>query len=219
MEEVKIMRKLRVAEKLQCQPFVSVVLVAVNIVIFIACSFTGDLLYRAGRLSAYEVITGGEYGRILWAMFLHSDISHIFNNMVILFFLGTMLEKEMGHIRYGLVYFLSGVGGNILSLVEKIVTDDRTGSIGASGAVFGLDGALLAMVLFSGRRMENVTPARVMLMIALSLYSGFSGQNIDNAAHIGGLLTGFVGTLVICLLQRVRTRRNRDDFGNGEVQI
>ena len=212
------MRKLRVAEKLQNQPFVSVTLVAVNIVVFIVCSGTGDLLYRAGRLSVYDVITRGEYGRILWAMFLHSDISHIFNNMVILFFLGTMLEKEMGHARYGVLYFLSGVGGNILSLAVKAVTHARTGSIGASGAVFGLDGALLAMVLFSGRKMENVTPARVLLMIALSLYSGFSGRNIDNAAHIGGLLTGFAGTLIMCLLRRSGMRRNKDNFGNGEVQ-
>ncbi len=82
-----------------------------------------------------------------------------------------------------------------------------TASLGASGAVFGLDGVLLAMVLFSGREMENVTPARVLLMIAYSLYSGFTGQNIDNVAHVGGLLTGFLAASAICLFRRLRGRR------------
>ena len=95
-----------------------------------------------------------------------------------------------------------------MSLWAKVVNNDISGSLGASGAIFGLDGVLLAMVLFSGRRMENVTPARVMLMVLYSLYSGFTGQNIDNAAHVGGLVTGFLAASVMIFLQRGRHRRN-----------
>ena len=84
----------------------------------------------------------------------------------------------------------------------RVANNDPSGSIGASGAVFGMDGVLLAMVLFAGRRMPSVTPIRVMAMIVLSLYSGFSGHNIDNAAHVGGLLTGFLGGCLVCILQR-----------------
>ena len=148
------------------------------------------------------MLNNGEWGRIVWAMFLHGSISHLMNNMLLLFFMGAMIEKEIGHIFYTLLYFLSGIGGNLLSLYMRVANNDPSGSIGASGAVFGMDGVLLAMVLFAGRRMPSVTPIRVMAMIVLSLYSGFSGHNIDNAAHVGGLLTGFLGGCLVCILQR-----------------
>ena len=155
-------------KRLKAVPVVSGALVGINVLVFLICHFS-DALYRAGILSAYAVLEKGQYGRILWAMFLHSDIGHLFNNMVILFFLGAMIEKEVGHVKYGVLYFLSGIGGNLLSLLMKEVTGDMSGSIGASGAVFGLDGVLLAMVLFSGRKMDDVTPGRVVFMVILSL--------------------------------------------------
>ena len=93
-----------------------------------------------------------------------------------------------------------------MSLLSRAIRGELTASLGASGAVFGLDGVLLAMVLFSGRRMENVTPFRVMAMIAYSLYSGFMGRNIDNVAHVGGLLTGFLAASVMCAFERWRQR-------------
>lgn len=186
-------------------PIVSIALVSVNVLVFLACNLTGSLLYDLGMLDMRSVLMEGEYLRVVWAMFLHGDMGHIFNNMLILFFLGAMIEKEVGHIWYTLLYFLSGIGGNLLSLFYKVWSYDLTGSIGASGAVLGLDGVLLAMVLFSGRRMENVTPTRVCLMIFYSLYSGFTGRNVDNPAHIGGLITGFLAGTVMCLIQRGRT--------------
>lgn len=193
-------------KKWKDQPIVSTVLVAVNVMVYILCSLTGELLYDRGQLDAFDVLLNKEYDRIFWSMFLHSGVSHLFNNMVILFFLGSMIEKEVGHFRYALLYLISGIGGNLLSLLAKVINGDVAASLGASGAIFGLDGVLLAMVLFSGREMENVTPTRVLLMILYSLYSGFTGRNIDNAAHIGGLLTGFLVTSIICFWQRSRRR-------------
>ena len=87
-------------------PIVSGLLVAINVIVYLICTFTGNLLYNVGRLDVTSVIVHGEYGRLIWSMFLHSDISHIFNNMVILFFLGAMIEKEVRHIRYAILYFL-----------------------------------------------------------------------------------------------------------------
>ena len=186
-------------------PIVSAVLVAINVIVFLICTFTGNVLYNMGRLDAADVLVKREYARVIWYMFLHSNITHIFNNMLILFFLGAMIEKEVGHVLYLILYMLSGIGGGILSLIYKTLTFDFSGTIGASGAVFGLDGALLALILFSGRRMANVTPTRVILMIAYSLYSGFTGGNVDNAAHIGGLITGFLIGIVICMINRRKT--------------
>lgn len=101
--------------------------------------------------------------------------------------------------------------GNLLSLFFKLISDDWSVSIGASGAVFGLDGVLLALVLFAGRKLPTVTPARVVLMIVLSLYNGFTGVNIDNAAHIGGLITGFLSAIVLCMIQRRKRRRRNEE--------
>ena len=185
-------------------PLVSGTLSVINIIVFLVCTFTGNLLYNIGRLDIQGVLVQKEYGRIVWSLFLHGDINHIFNNMVILFFLGAMIEKEIGHISFLFAYLLSGIGGNIVSLVVKIATGDRVGSIGASGAVFGLDGVLLALILFSGKRMPDVTPGRVIWMILLSIYSGFSGTNIDNAAHLGGLFVGFLIGIIICIKDRIR---------------
>lgn len=193
-------------KRLRTVPIVSGVLVGINVFVFLICHFS-DALYRAGIMSAYAVLEKKEYGRILWAMFLHSNIGHLFNNMVILFFLGAMIEKEIGHVRYGVLYFLSGIGGNLLSLLVKALTGDMSGSIGASGAVFGLDGVLLAMVFLSSRKMKDVTPGRVVFMVILSLYNGFNGENIDNAAHVGGLAVGFGAAAVMCIVQRMRRPR------------
>jgi rhomboid protease GluP len=192
------------------QPIVSTTLVVINVFVYVLCHFTGERLYDMGRLDAFAVLINKEYGRILWSIFLHSGVPHLFNNMLILFFLGSMIEKEVGHIKYALFYFLSGIGGNLLSLYVKVVSGDLAASLGASGAIFGLDGVLLAMVLFSDKKMENVTPARVVLMIVYSLYSGFTGQNIDNAAHVGGLLTGFLAAGMMCLVQRRKQRKMTD---------
>ena len=187
------------------KPIVSATLVIINVIVYIICTFTGNLLYNMGRSSVLNVLVDKEYGRIVYSLFLHGNISHLFNNMLILFFLGAMIEKEVGHIRYAVFYFLSGIGGNALYLFVKVMSGDFSGSIGASGAIFGLDGVLLAMVLFFNGQMENVTPVRVVLMIVYSLYSGFTGANVDNAAHVGGLLTGFLAGVVMCVIERRRT--------------
>lgn len=187
---------------LRHQPFVSTALVAVNVIVFVLCLTTDDRLYAAGVLDVADVIDKGEYGRILFSLFLHADTEHLFNNMLILFFLGAMLEREIGHICFGAFYFLSGICGNLLSLLMKLLNNDAAASLGASGAIFGMDGVLLALILFSGKKLDNVTPARVVLMIVLSLYSGFTGGNIDNAAHVGGLVTGFLAGSVMCAVRR-----------------
>ena len=189
-------------------PIVSGILVAANVIVYLICTFTGNLLYNIGELDAAAVLLRGEYGRIIYSMFLHARIDHLFNNMVILFFLGAMIEKVTGHIQLLLIYLLSGIGANICSLLYKVMTMDSMASVGASGAIFGLDGVLLAWILLDRQAMPDVTPRRVLLMIVLSLYSGFTAHNIDNAAHVGGLLTGFAAGALLCALQR--RKRNRE---------
>lgn len=187
-------------------PWASGGLVAINVIVFLICTFCGNMLYNKGELDVVSVLADKEYGRIVWAMFLHAGIEHLFNNMVILFFLGAMIEKVTGHILFLLLYFLSGIGGNLCSLLFKLIQMDYSASVGASGAVFGLDGVLLAWILLDRRSMPDVTPRRVVLMIALSLYSGFTALNVDNAAHVGGLVTGVLAGITVYLIRKYRNR-------------
>lgn len=183
-------------------PYVTASLVAVNILAFLICQIDGGWLRERGVLNVISVLGGGEYERLLLSFFLHADFMHLFNNMTVLLFMGAMIEQDIGHVPYGVIYFLSGLGGNALALCWKYLTRNPVGSLGASGAIFGLDGLLLAIVLLAGSNVPTVTPKRVVLMIALSLYSGFSGENIDNAGHVAGLLTGFAAGAVYCLILR-----------------
>ena len=189
-------------KRLRNVPWVSGMLVVINVIVFLMCTFSGNVLYNKGELDVVSVLAGKQYGRLLWAMFLHAGIEHIFNNMVLLFFLGAMIEKVTGHVTFLVLYFLSGIGGNLCSLLVKLLQMDYSASVGASGAIFGLDGVLLAWILLDRQSMPDVTPKRVILMIALSLYSGFTAQNIDNAAHVGGLVTGFLAGLLFCALRK-----------------
>lgn len=192
-------------------PIVSGALVIVNVIVFLACIFTGGLLYDLGGVDRVGIVVRHEYGRLFWALFLHNDTAHLFNNMIILFFLGAMLEKEAGHIGLLMIYFFSGIGGNVASLLHKIAEGSNALSIGASGAVFGLDGLMLAYVLLSRKFRDTVSTQRVLIMIALSLYNGFVGDNIDNAAHIGGLMAGLLAGIVFILAQNIFKKKDRQE--------
>lgn len=180
-------------QKRQNLPIVCGTLVVINVIVYLICTFTGDLLYNIGELDAVAVLRYGEYGRILSSTFLHAGIEHLFNNMVILFFLGAMIEKVTGHLQFLILYLLSGIGANICSLIYKVIAMERIASVGASGAIFGLDGVLLAWILLDRRSMPDVTPKRVILMIALSLYNGFTAAERGQCSACGRAFDRFPG--------------------------
>lgn len=188
-------------------PVVSLALVTINVIVFLVGFFIGDGMYYRGGLSRIPVVYDGEYDRIFWSMFLHNDTAHLFNNMIILLFIGSMLEREIGHVFFAFIYFASGIGGGIVSLANKIAMHSDVMSIGASGAVYGLDGLLLALVLcFAGFR-RRMPLRKVLIVIALSLYDGFTRSNVDNSAHVGGLVVGFLGGLLVSLLIKIRNKK------------
>lgn len=181
--------------------YVVIALVTINVLVHLYGIFIDPHIAYKGDLQLGSVLQQREYYRLVTSMFLHADLSHIFNNMFVLIFLGDMLEKEVGHIPFGIIYFASGIGGSVASLWKKLLTSSSVASLGASGAIFGLDGLLLALVLASRSRMRNVTLKRTLLMIVLSVYSGYASGNTDNAAHIGGLVTGFVVGMIYVLIR------------------
>ena len=179
--------------------WVNAALVAVNVIIFLICTFTGDLLYNKGAFQL-RALWQGEWYRLFTSMFLHWNVEHLFSNMIVLYYVGEIVEKKVGHIPYVIIYFLSGIAGDIFSMGYELLSGDYYSSVGASGAVFGVEGALLLLMILHRGKMEHMTVSRLVFAIAFSLYCGFTGSYVNNAAHIGGVLMGFVAAAVIVML-------------------
>lgn len=180
----------------------TVALIVINVAVFFIMSLFGnteDAMFMLEHGAMFEPLITGEheYYRIITSMFLHFGIEHLLNNMVILGALGWNLELETGKIRYLIIYLVSGIGGNLLSLYLGVSSAEYAVSAGASGAIFGLMGALLYVAARNRGRMGRISGKGVLFMIALSLYFGITSSGIDNAAHIGGLLCGFILAVIL----------------------
>lgn len=188
-------------------PFVNVTIVLINILIFILCAFTQDVLYNKGAFSILLIEETKEYYRFLTSIFLHVDIDHLFSNMIVLYFLGNGLEQKIGHIKYVLLYFLSAISGDIVSAIYEIHIGNMFTSVGASGAIFGVIGAVLVLVVTSGGKWENITLPRMLIMVIYSLYSGFMAEDVNNAAHIGGFIAGLLIMGMFSIINRLRKKK------------
>ncbi len=189
---------------LKTRSYFTIGITFLNILVFLICTFTGDTLYNIGALNVIKVFYAGEIYRVITSMFLHADVNHLFSNMVIFYFFGDIVEKSIGHFKYIFLYFIAGVGGALLSMQYSTYLGKYANSVGASGAIFGIIGALLWLVMIHKGKLGDVTLGKMLFLIIYSLYSGFTATNIDNAAHIGGLLSGFLFTLVVRSVKVVR---------------
>lgn len=173
-------------------------LIVINTLIFFALSmeemFGGDRLMNWGVM--YEpYILAGSYYRLLSSIFLHFSWDHLVNNMIMLGAAGSLLERETGSVRFFIIYIFSGIFGNAVSFAVGLFTGSYAYSAGASGAVFGILGAVLIYILMN-RRQGRISRKGIIFLIVFSLYMGFRSPGVDNAAHVGGLIGGAVGFLV-----------------------
>lgn len=194
---------------------VTVALVAINILVFLGLAalslsplqIPSELLIRAGGNFAQRV-QDGEIWRLLTALFLHGGLLHVALNMFALYQAGQVVERLFGRIGFAVVYLGAGLFGNLASLWWR----QGAVSIGASGAIFGVYGALLAYLTIQRgsvpvevfREMRSGTLG----FLGYSLFAGFAIAGIDNAAHLGGLLGGLIlGAALaepVCSLRLVR---------------
>lgn len=184
------------------EAFCTTVLIVINVAVFLILSMLGDtedaaFMLQHGAMYEPFITEGQEYYRIFTCMFLHFGITHLMNNMVMLGALGWNLELEIGKLRFIIIYFLSGIGGNILSLIAAISAGESAVSAGASGAVFGLMGALLYVVIANRGRLGQLSGRGMIFMVVLSLYFGLTSSGGDNMAHIGGLICGFIFAVIL----------------------
>lgn len=183
----------------------TVALIVINIAVFFILTMFGDtedavFMLQHGAMYEPYIIEGHEYYRIFTCLFLHFGITHLLNNMVLLGALGWNLELEIGKVRFVIIYFASGIIGNIVSLFYNLTLEQPAVSAGASGAIFGLMGALLYVVIANRGRLGRLSGRGMLVMVILSLYFGLTSTGVDNLAHIGGLVSGFL--LAVLLYRR-----------------
>ncbi len=200
--------KVRTVQTLTGTPQLTYVLIAINLVAFVAMAATGGGLrgtsgtvYAEGALYG-PAVAAGDWWRIITAGFLHAGPLHIAFNMYFLYFLGTLMEPVIGKLRFGLIYFVSLAGGSMGALLLS----PNSVTVGASGAVFGLMGAaILAM------RARGIDPMQSGLGVTLLLNLGitFLIPGIAIGGHLGGLAAGFaIGYLMFELAERRRLAPN-----------
>src|SRR5699024_2809196 len=139
-------------------------------------------------------IIDGQWWRIFSAMFLHIGFLHLFMNMLALYYLGTAVEKIYGSARFLVIYVLAGIGGGLASFAFTTNI-----SAGASGALFGLFGALLFFGVIYKKLFFQTMGRGLLVIIGINIVLGFSVQQIDMGAHLGGLVTGFVASALVHL--------------------
>lgn len=188
---------------------VTVIFIVINVLVFIHLAVNGNpekasYMLSKGAMYPARIFQNGEYWRFITAAFLHFGMRHLVNNMFMLGYMGSWLEKAMGHIRFLILYLMSGIGGNLLSYLIMCKTGDYAVAAGASGAIFGVVGGTLWVVICHRGRYESLTTPGVLFMIAFSLYYGVATAGTDNWGHIGGLFTGI-------LMGMLLYRRKRSD--------
>ncbi len=190
-------------------------LIVINVLVFFLLSLRGDtesgyFMLQYGAMYEPLVTEGHEYYRLITSLFLHFGIQHLLNNMVMMGALGYQLENEIGRIKFLLIYFISGIGGNLCSLYWNVSHGEQVISAGASGAIFGLMGALLYIVAVNRGRLGRLSGRGMLIMVALSLYFGLTSSGVDNSAHIGGLICGIL--ITVLLYRRKKTDYRQYNF-------
>lgn len=183
-------------EELRKEP-VTIALIVINILVFLAVEFTGgsqNTLHMLEWGAAYTpgIVEDGEFYRLFTSMFLHFGMEHLANNMLVLFVLGSRMEQVTGRIRFLVIYLTGGVLGNIISMLMEIRSGDFAVSAGASGAVFAVMGAMIYVVIRNKGWLGDLSMRQVLIMAGFSLYFGFTSSGVDNGAHVGGMISGFI---------------------------
>ena len=190
--------------------YVNGTLIALNVLYFLYLEIAGSseditFMLNHGAMFAPLVLQDGQYYRLLTSMFMHFGIRHLINNMLILFVIGDNLERAIGKIRYLILYLFCGIGANVISMFFGIKDYGRVVGAGASGAIFGVVGALLIVVVKNQGRLEDLHSRQLVMMILFSLYIGFTSTGVDNVAHVAGLILGMFFALIVYRTPR-RTR-------------
>ena len=176
------------------------ILIAINLLVFLISAWISKnifdidiytLIIMGAKVNS--LIDKGQVWRLITCAFLHGGLIHIFFNMYALKILGPEIEYVYGKVKYLVIYLLSAIAASIFSYIFG----PQSVSVGASGAIFGLFGAMLIFGIKHRKQMGKAYMMNILQVIFVNVIIGISSSNIDNAAHFGGLI---VGALIALLL-------------------
>lgn len=195
------------------KPFITYGIIVLNIIIFALMYILGD-----GSTDAYTLIKfganyrdsviNGEFYRLITCAFLHIGLFHLMFNSYSLYIIGVQLESYFGKAKYLAIYLLSAISASLMSIIFSDAI-----SAGASGAIFGLLGALLYFGYHYRVYLGGVLKSQIIPLIILNLLFGFITDGIDNAAHIGGL----IGGVLVAMAVGVPNKSEKQDIINGII--
>lgn len=194
-------------------------IITYSIIFLCVCTFIMMYIFGSGSTDNLTLLKFGanldlltigfkEYYRLLTCAFLHIGLVHLLFNMYALYIIGTQAESYFGKIKYLTIYIVSAVSASLLSLMFST----NSISAGASGAIFGLMGALLYFGYHYRIYLGNVIRSQILPIIAINLIFGFIMTGIDNAAHIGGLIGGFLTAMALGIPDRKETKDKINGF-------
>lgn len=155
------------------------------------------------------LVLAGEIYRLVACAFIHGSLMHLLVNMYSLWIIGTQVETYLGKAKFLIIYLLSAIMGSLFSIVFL----ENSLSVGASGAIFGLMGSLLYFGFHYRLYLSNALTNQIIPIIGINLLLGFTMTGIDNAAHIGGLIGGYLATMMV----GVKYKSNNQDKINGTI--
>jgi len=178
-------------------PILCYIILAINAAVFLAMELSGGSesianLITFGAVAQPLVIDHGEYWRLVTSNFIHIGFMHMLFNTAFLIIFATRAERYFGHMKFGIIYLVSG----IFSGVASMLVNPMSISAGASGSLFGVLGGLLAFMLLRKQQIENFNVRSLLMLVGVNVLIGFTvnqmpgGTTIGNAAHIGGLIAG-----------------------------
>ena len=176
------------------------ILIAINLLVFLISAWISKNIFNIDIYTLIimgakvnSLIDKGQVWRLITCAFLHGGLIHIFFNMYALKILGPEIEYVYGKVKYLVIYLLSAIAASIFSYIFG----PQSVSVGASGAIFGLFGAMLIFGIKHRKQMGKAYMMNILQVIFVNVIIGISSSNIDNAAHFGGLI---VGALIALLL-------------------
>ena len=184
------------------------VIITLCVLVYILQLFNSKLLYLGANIS--DFVKMGEVYRIITCTFIHAGIIHLSCNMYSLYIIGSQLETFIGKARFIFVYIISAISGSLMSLIFT-----AGASVGASGAIFGLLGSLLYFGYHYRIYLGSVLKDQIIPIIILNILLGFMLPGVDNAAHIGGLIGGYLATVSV----GVKNKSNRNEMINGIIVL
>lgn len=181
------------------KPIITYILIFINIVMFVLMYMLGNGSENTNTLidfgANYILLTkAGEYYRLITSGFLHIGVIHLLLNMYSLYIVGTQVEYFYGKVKYIIIYLFSLIMGSLFTVALSSV---NTVSAGASGAIFGLLGSILYFGIKYRGYIGNSLVNQIVPVVVLNLIIGFTTPGIGNAAHIGGLIGGYLISMAV----------------------